>query len=128
MLTPGLTIVKTASLASANLGSTVTYTVAVTNSGQTLYPASDFRRLVGCCHRRTPPYGFDAVAMIVCSGCRWVELRRFDADVDWQPGRRSDRDHHLFRHGQFAVRRKSRHEQHRCLDEHGKQLCGRQYR
>ena len=42
VLTPALTIVKTADLANANLGSTVSYTVKVTNSGQTPYPAADF--------------------------------------------------------------------------------------
>ena len=37
MLTPALTIVKTASTATAVPGQTVTYTVAVTDSGQTPY-------------------------------------------------------------------------------------------
>jgi len=42
ILTPGLTIQKTADMTSATLGSTVTYTVAVTNSGQTNQPAASF--------------------------------------------------------------------------------------
>ena len=37
MLTPGLTIVKTASTADRGAGQTVTYTVTVTDSGQTPY-------------------------------------------------------------------------------------------
>jgi len=42
ILTPALTIAKTANVASATLGSTVTYTVKVTNSGQTAYSAASF--------------------------------------------------------------------------------------
>ncbi len=42
VLTPALTIVKTANLANATLGTTVTYTVKVTNSGQTSYAAAAF--------------------------------------------------------------------------------------
>ena len=42
VLTPALTIVKTANVASANLGSVVTYTVTVTNTGQTDYPTAAF--------------------------------------------------------------------------------------
>ena len=37
MLTPALTIVKTASAATAVPGQTVTYTITVTDSGQTPY-------------------------------------------------------------------------------------------
>ncbi len=40
VLTPGLTIVKTADVANATLGSTVTYTVRVTDSGQTTYASA----------------------------------------------------------------------------------------
>jgi len=42
VLTPALTIVKTANLANATLGTTVTYTVDVLNSGQTTQPAAAF--------------------------------------------------------------------------------------
>jgi uncharacterized repeat protein (TIGR01451 family) len=42
VLTPALTLVATADLASATLGSTVTYTVRATNSGQTPYPAASY--------------------------------------------------------------------------------------
>lgn len=42
VLTPALTIVKTADLDRTTLGSTVAYTVLVTNSGQTPYPAAAF--------------------------------------------------------------------------------------
>ena len=42
MLTPALTIVKTASTATAAPGQTVTYTVTVTNSGQTPYTGAAF--------------------------------------------------------------------------------------
>ena len=42
VLTPALTIVKTADLDNTTLGSTVTYTVTVTNSGQTPYAAAAF--------------------------------------------------------------------------------------
>ena len=42
VLTPGLTIVKTADVANATLGSPVTYTVRVTNSGQTSYAGASF--------------------------------------------------------------------------------------
>jgi large repetitive protein len=40
VLSPGLTIVTTATVANATLGSTVGYTVTVTDSGQTSYPAA----------------------------------------------------------------------------------------
>ena len=42
ILTPVLTIVKTANLTNATLGSTVDYTVQVANAGQTYYPAAAF--------------------------------------------------------------------------------------
>ncbi|WP_157521701.1 DUF7507 domain-containing protein [Herbidospora cretacea] len=42
ILTPALTIVKSASPTSTVPGGTVTYTVTVTNSGQTTYPAASF--------------------------------------------------------------------------------------
>ncbi|WP_374947808.1 beta strand repeat-containing protein [Agreia sp.] len=42
VLTAGLTLVKTADLHNATLGSTVNYTVVVTNSGQTPYSAAQF--------------------------------------------------------------------------------------
>jgi uncharacterized repeat protein (TIGR01451 family) len=42
VLTPALTILKTANRTSVTLGSRVTYTVQVTNSGQTSYPAAGF--------------------------------------------------------------------------------------
>jgi uncharacterized repeat protein (TIGR01451 family) len=42
VLTPGLTILKTASLPNATLGTSVAYTVKVTNSGQTSQPAAAF--------------------------------------------------------------------------------------
>ncbi len=42
VLTPGLAMVKTASPTAATLGSTVTYTVVVSNTGQTSYPAATF--------------------------------------------------------------------------------------
>jgi uncharacterized repeat protein (TIGR01451 family) len=42
VLTPGLTIVKTADLEYATLGSRVNYSVVVTNSGQTPYSAAQF--------------------------------------------------------------------------------------
>ena len=42
VLTPALTIVKAANLTAANLGAAVTYTVTVTNSGQTPYAAATF--------------------------------------------------------------------------------------
>jgi uncharacterized repeat protein (TIGR01451 family) len=42
VLTPGLTFVKTADVDNATLGSTVTYSVVVTNSGQTSYSAARF--------------------------------------------------------------------------------------
>jgi uncharacterized repeat protein (TIGR01451 family) len=42
ILTPGLTIEKTADLTNATLGTTVTYTVGVTNSGQTPQPTASF--------------------------------------------------------------------------------------
>ncbi len=42
VLTPALTIVKTASTATATAGQTVTYTVVVTDSGQTPYTGAAF--------------------------------------------------------------------------------------
>ncbi|MEU5692378.1 fibronectin type III domain-containing protein [Actinosynnema sp. NPDC020468] len=42
VLTPGLTIVKTANVPTATLGSDVTWTIKVTNSGQTPYAAATF--------------------------------------------------------------------------------------
>ncbi|HXS62251.1 MAG TPA: putative Ig domain-containing protein [Streptosporangiaceae bacterium] len=42
ILTPGLTIVKTADVEAANPGQVVHYTITVTNSGQTPYPAATF--------------------------------------------------------------------------------------
>ena len=42
VLTPALTIVATSSVPTATLGSSVTYTVRVTNTGQTAYPAATF--------------------------------------------------------------------------------------
>ncbi|MEP7089199.1 MAG: putative Ig domain-containing protein, partial [Nocardioidaceae bacterium] len=42
VLTPALTIVKTADRATATLDSSITYTVKVTNSGQTTYPSAAF--------------------------------------------------------------------------------------
>ncbi|MFJ6197286.1 beta strand repeat-containing protein [Micromonospora sp. NPDC092111] len=42
VLTPGLTIVKTADTATTTPGSTVTWTITVTNSGQTAYAAATF--------------------------------------------------------------------------------------
>ena len=42
VLTPGLTILSTADRSAATLGGTVTYSVTVTNTGQTRYPAASF--------------------------------------------------------------------------------------
>ena len=42
MLTPALTIVKTASTATAAPGQTVIYTITVSNSGQTPYTGAAF--------------------------------------------------------------------------------------
>ena len=42
ILTPALTLVKTADLTAATLGSTVTYTITATNSGQVPFAAAEF--------------------------------------------------------------------------------------
>ncbi len=47
VLTPGLSIEKLASTATATLGSTITFTVTVTNIGQTAYPAAEFSDPLG---------------------------------------------------------------------------------
>jgi large repetitive protein len=60
VLTAALTIVKTASLANATLGTTVTYTIAVQNSGQVSQPATFTDTLTGVLDDAT--YHSDATA------------------------------------------------------------------
>ena len=97
VLTPALTIVKTASTTSgsnavATPGGVVTYTITVTNTGQTPYTGASFTDpLAGVLDDAA--YNSDAAAT-----AGTVSYASPDPDLDREPGRRRSRDHHLLRH------------------------------
>ena len=122
VLTPGLTIVKTASAATAVPGQAVTYTVTVTDSGQTPYAGASFTDpLTGVLGDAV--YDGDAAAT---AGS--VSLRQPEPDLDREPvaGRVGD-DHLLGYRGQSRHQQSCAH-QHRHLGHGGEQLSGRRHR
>ena len=87
-----LTIVNTASVTTTTPGSTVTYTVTVTNTGQTPYTGvSVTDPLPGVLDDAA--YNNDATA-----SRRLGHLHQPQPDLDREPGPRRRRDHHLLRH------------------------------
>jgi len=92
VLIPALTITKTASTTTTTPGSTVGYTVTVTDAGPTPYTAATVTdSLDGVLSDAA--YDNDAAAT---SGRR--QLRQPGPDLDRRPGTRRHRHHHLHRH------------------------------
>ena len=122
VLTPALTIVKTASTATAVPGQTVTYTITVTDSGQTPYTGATLTDpLAGVLDDAA--YNGDAAAT---AGQR--VLRRPEPDLDREPGAGRRRDHHLLGHREQPRHRRTGAHQHRHLDHRRQQLPGRRHR
>ena len=94
VLTPGLTIVKTANAATATPGGTVSYTITVTDSGQTPYTGATFTDPLTSVLANAA-YNANAAAT---AGA--VSYASPVPDLDREPGRRRHRDHHLLRHGE----------------------------
>ena len=94
VLTPALNIVATAGATSAVPGTTVPYTVTITNTGQTPYAGITVTdSLSGLLDDAA--YNGDAAAT-ACLGL----LHQPDPDLDRQPDPRCRRDRHVHRHGQ----------------------------
>ena len=122
VLVPGLTIAVTANTASTTPGSTVGYTVTVTNSGQTAYTGATFTDQL------------DGVADRCQLQRRRVRDRRQrlvhqpGRDLDGEPGHRRDRDHHLLGDGKQPGHRRQADGQLGHLGDRGQQLRQRQHR
>ena len=93
VLTPGLTIVKSANVATANPGSVVNYQIIVTDSGQTSVLARDRHRQPQRSTRRRHLQQRRRRAQ------RHVQLRHADAHLVGQPQPRADGHDHLLRDG-----------------------------
>ena len=115
VLTPGLTITKTASATAVVPGQPVGYTITVTDSGQTAVCRGDGDGLAvrgaGRCGLRRRRGGEHRRGVVCQPG----------ADLDREPGGGCHRDDHLFRHGEQSRYRREGD------DEHGGVGRGRQY-
>ena len=113
VLTPALTIVKTASAATAVPGQTVTYTVTVTDSGQTPYTgAAVTDALAGVLGDAA--YNGDAAAT---AGSVSYAAPKLTWTGNLSPGGLGDG--HLLRHREQPRHRRPRAHQHRHLDDAG---------
>ena len=122
VLTPALTIVKTASTTTATAGQTITYTVVVTDSGQTAYTGAAFSdSLSGVL--RDASYNSDATAT-----AGTVAFSSPRPDLVRGPRGRRQRHDHLLRHGGQPRYRQRCPDQHRHLGHRREQLPGRRHR
>ena len=116
----GLTIAKSADVATTTPGSVVRYTVLVTNSGQTPFVGATFTdNLAGVLDDAA--YNADATA----TG-RQRQLRRPESHLDRQPGRRRHRHHQLLGHRRQSRSRQPLADQHDHLGLGRQQLSERQ--
>ena len=123
VLTPALTIVKTADLDNTTLGSTVTYTVVVSNSGQTSYPSAAFTDpLAGVLDDAT----YNAGAHLGHPGND--ELRRRGTGLVGSADGRPVGQDHLHGQRQEPVHRQPQPEQHDRVGRGREQLRGDQQR
>ena len=124
VLTPALTIVKTASTTTPVPGQQVTYTITVTDTGQTSYTGASLTDpLAGVLDDAT--YDSDAPAAATAGT---VFLRRLDRVLDRGPEPGGHRDHHLFGDHRQPRQRGPGPGQHRHLGDGGQQLRGHLHR
>ena len=122
VLTPALTIVKTASTTTATAGQIVTYTVVVTDSGQTPYTGAAFSdSLSGVLGDAS--YNTDASTT---AGTVAFSSPNLTWSGDLTLG--ASRHHHLLRHGTQPRHRQPYPDQHRHLGHRREQLPGRRHR
>ena len=116
VLIPALTITKTATTTTATPGSTVGYTITVTDTGPTPYTAATvtdpLERGPGRRHLQRQRRRHH----------RHRLLRQPRADLDRRPDSRPVRHHHLHRHHQQPRRRRQAPDEHRHLHRAGQHL------
>ena len=103
-----LTIVNTANVSSATPGSTVAYTITITDTGQTSY---DGATVTDPLARITDDATYNADATATAGAVTYTERQ---PDLDRGPGPRPGRRHHLHRHGEQPRHR--RQEPHQYPD------------
>ena len=113
VLTPGLTIVKTASTTTPTPGLKVIYTITVTDTGQTTYSGASLSDPLGGV-LDDAAYNNDVVG-----DRRDGVLRRVGGVLDREPEPQRHRDHHLFGHHQQPRNRRPDPGQHCHLPDPG---------
>ena len=112
VLTPGLTIVKTASAPPPSPGTTSGYTITITDTGQTPYTGATLTdSLAGL----TDDAAYNDNATTTTGTLAYSQAH---PDLDREPRRQRHRHHHLHRHGQQPRHRRQGHHQHRHLRRH----------
>ena len=117
-----LAITNTANVSTTTPGSSVAYTITITNTGQVFYDGATVTDPLSAV---TDDAAFDNDAATTAGS---IDLHRPEPDLDRRPGSRRVRDHHLHRHRQQPRHRRQDPGQHPHLRQPGQHLPGRRAR